>query len=237
MQLPKDKSFARRGALPLFLLLIIGVVVVVGGTYVVREQFLKEGKSGKTAYDQSKIKKQIENPQKLPELKEEAEGKLATGKYVYKPTAAAEPSFSINPPAGWENLGGGTGYKVQFKSTEVDREDQEDGLYAEARPQISIAVFSAQGKNLEEWVAYAKKTVPAPFENMRILSERKTRYAGQEAAYFETKLTAKGASIQTADYFLVKDGFVVHVGATALEEAWGKREPAISGSLATFRLL
>ncbi|OGG07441.1 hypothetical protein A2872_02460 [Candidatus Gottesmanbacteria bacterium RIFCSPHIGHO2_01_FULL_42_12] len=242
MRLPKDKQFSRRGAFPLLLLLLVGVVVLVSGAYLVREQFLKEGKSGKTAYDQNKIQEQIDNPQKLPEVKEEPKGEMAVGPYVYNGSAAgatsvATPSFSIVPPVGWEKFSPGGSILVQFKSTEEDRVDQEDGLFVKSNAQISVGVQSMPGKSLEEILPLIKNTVPTKYDKVTVITERKTKYAGQDAYYFEVELASKGVSLYSADYYIYTNGYVVHTAGTALKEFWSKRGPAISGSLATFRLL
>ncbi len=50
------------GFIPLIILIAIGVVVVAGGTYIVRNQFVKIGKSGKAALDTEKIQKQLQSP-------------------------------------------------------------------------------------------------------------------------------------------------------------------------------
>ncbi len=240
MTLPKN--FSRQGVVPLFLLILIGVVVVVGGGLVVRQQFLKEGKTGKTTYNEAKIKEQIENPQELPEIKEEPKGELSTGNYVYKPKPASGgtatlPAFSITPPSGWEKFSPGGVTQVQFKSPTADRVDQEDGLYAEAKPQISVSIQSAQGQSLDQILAQVRKTITPPFEEMDIVSDQKVTYAGNDAQLFEVELKAKGVAIRTIDYYFIADGFLVHTGGTALKEFWSTHNSVIKASLATFKLL
>lgn len=226
---------SRAGIIPLFVLLFIGVVVTVGGVFVVREQFLKEGKSGKTAYDESRIKEQIKNPQKLTEVKEEPKGELAAGPYTS--TTAQMPSFSITPPDGWGKFSPGGSTLVQFKSPEEDRVDQEDDLFVKSSPQITVAVQNMPGRTLEEIIPSVRKAVPAKYDKVSVVAERKTTYAGQDAYYFEVDLSSKGVTLHSVDYYLFSSDYLVHVGGTALKEFWSKREPEIAGSLATFRLL
>ncbi len=235
MQPQSDRNFFRRGAFPLILLLFVGVVVAVGGVYIVREQFLKEGKSGKTAYNESKIKEQIENPQKMPEITKEPKGELAAGPFVYE--EGVVPSFSIIPPAGWEKFSPGGSTLAQFKSPEEDRVDQEDDLYVKSSPQITVAAQNMPGRTLEEIIPSVRKAIPAKYDKVSVVAERKTTYAGQDAYYFEVDLSSKGVTVHSVDYYFFSNGHLVHTGGTALKEFWGEREPAISGSLATFKLL
>lgn len=226
---------SRAGVIPLFVLLLIGVVVAVGGVFVVREQFLKEGKSGKTTYDEVRIKEQVKNPQKLPEVAEEPKGELAAGPYTS--TTSQMPSFSIIPPAGWGKFSPGGSTLVQFKSSEEDRVDQEDDLFVKSSPQITVAAQSMPGRTLEEIIPSVRKAVPAKYDKVSVVAERKTTYAGRDAYYFEVDLSSKGVTVRSVDYYLFSNDYLVHVGGTALKEFWSKREPEIAGSLATFRLL
>lgn len=242
MDLPKDKNFTRQGALPLLLLLLVGVVVVISGAFIVREQFIKQGKSGKSAYDEAKIKEQIKNPQPLSEVKEELKGELAAGPFVYKvatvsSTTTTVPSFSLVPPVGWEKFSPGGSVVVQFKSSEEDRVDQEDGLYVKSNPQISVGAQSLPGKSLEEMLPAIRNSAPAKYDKVIFVTERKTKYAGQDAYYFEVDMSSKGVTLHSVDYYFFSGNYLIHTTGTALKDFWGKREPVISGSLATFRLL
>ncbi|KKU92272.1 MAG: hypothetical protein UY21_C0003G0048 [Microgenomates group bacterium GW2011_GWA1_48_10] len=237
-----DRNFSRRGAFPLFFLLAIGVAVAVGGVFVVREQFVKKGESGKATYNREKIWQQAENPKKLPEIKPEPEGELVSGPYTYKPvpgqgSVPTMPSFSIRAPSGWEKFSPGGITQVQFKSPETDRVDQEDGLYAQAKAQVSVSIQNAGNETLEEILARTKKTVTAPFEKMRVVGESEVTYADHPATRLDVELEGKGVIMRTVDYYFIVDGFLVHTTGTALNDFWTRRGPVINSSLSTFKLL
>lgn len=237
------------GVFPLFFLIVIGIVVVAGGTYIVREQFVKTGERGKTVYDTEKIREQIENPQPLPSLKPEPSGQRTYGETVkYRApdkevtdgsdNFAKEPSFTITPPAGWDKVAPSLeGTKVQFRYPEKDREEMDDGLYVEAYPQIMVFMDKVTSGTLEQLMAAVKSASQKSYEKVKILTEKKTTFAGQEAYVFETELFQKGAIIRSIDYYFLKDGYLVRTGGTALDSGWGARESEIRRSLNSLKLV
>lgn len=238
----------QRGVFPLFLLIAIGVAVLAGGTYIIREQFVKTGQSGKSALDNKKIQEQIKNPQTLPSLTPEPKAEQTFGQPVtYKPstkpvsdgsdTVIKEPSFSISPPSGWEKVAPSVaGTKVQFKHPEEDKEEMEDGLFVKSRAQITVFMDKANS-TLDQLVSSVKSASQGSYEKVNIISEQKITFAGQEAYLFETELFKKGASIHSTDYYFIKDGFVVRVGGTSLGSSWNKRSSEIKSSINSFKLL
>lgn len=233
----------QRGILPLFLLIAIGVVVIVGGSYIVREQFVKTGKSGKSTYDTQSIKEQVKNPKPLASLSPEPEVEKTYGQPVtYKPTDSAsdvgsrEPSFTITPPSGWERVSGGAaGTKVQFRHPDEDKEEMEDGLYAKAHAQISVAI-NQTNSTLDQILGLAKSSAQNNFEDAIFVADKKVTYAGQAARHLETKLFKKGAAIHSIDYYFIKNGFLVHIVGTSLDSTWNERYSAIQSSLDSFKL-
>lgn len=229
----------QRGILPLFLLIAIGVVVVAGGVYVVREQFVKTGQSGKSTYDTQKIKEQVKNPGSFPSLSPEPKVEQTYGKpvtYTPEENSSNEPSFTITPPAGWEKTSGGaTGTKVQFRHPTQDKEEMEDGLYAKANAQISV-VISQTNSTLDQIISVVKSSATKNYENAIFVTERKLTYAKQEAILLETKLFKKGVAIHSIDYYFIKDGFLVHTVGTSLDSTWNQRYSAIQSSLDSFKL-
>lgn len=238
----------QKGVFPLFLLIAIGVAVLVGGSYIVREQFLKTGKSGKTAFDNKKTQEQINNPKTLPSLSPEPSGEKTYGQSVtYRPSSKPksnqsgevikEPSFSINPPSGWEKVNPSLeGMKIQFRHPEEDKEKMEDGLFVKSHAQVSVYMEKAT-YTLNQLTSSLKAETQKNYDTVNIISQQKTTFAGQEAYIAETELTKKGATLHTLDYYFIKDGFTIHIAGTTLGSVWGKRSLEIKSAINSFKLL
>ncbi|MBI2022541.1 hypothetical protein HYS97_01685, partial [Candidatus Daviesbacteria bacterium] len=74
----------QRGILPLFFLIAIGVAVLAGGSYLIRNEFVKTGKNNKAEIDKVKVEKQADNPNPLPSLTPKPKSDTQYGAFVYK---------------------------------------------------------------------------------------------------------------------------------------------------------
>lgn len=238
------KSSKSPGIIPIFVLVAIGVAVLVGGTYVIRSQFVKTGQSGKSVIDEKAVERQIQNPQDLPSLTPTPKGETANNRpVVYTPVyeksdPRREPSFSMTPPSGWEKVTQpGEGLKIQFRHPEEDRTDMEDGLYVKSNAQIAVFMDTQSNATLDQLVSAAKSASQKSYEKVTFLSEQKTTLAGQDAYYFETELFEKGVSLRSIDYYILANGYPIRIGGTALSSAWTKRSNDIKSSLNSFKLL
>ncbi len=233
-------SQKQAGFIPLIALVVAGIAILSGGTYLVRNEFIKVGKSGKIGLNTEKIQQQIKNPQALPSLSPTPKGEVTQGLFTYKPpesSASAEPSFTIMPPAGWEKLAPITKHeRAAFRSPDVDKEDQEDNLVARAERMISIYIYPSNGDGLnvfaEEILANSQNT----YEKSQLISNLPTTFAGLEARKLEVKFSPKNHIMMHAiSYLMIKDGFWVQVAGNSMESAWGKRAGEIESSMKSFR--
>ena len=112
----------------------------------------------------------------------------------------------------------------------------EDGLFVKSHAQITVFMDKA-GSPLDQLMSSVKSASQKSYEKVNIISEKEITFAGQEAYYFETELFKKGASLRSADYYFIKDGYVVRVGGTSLGSAWNQRSSDIKNSLSSFKLL
>lgn len=240
----------QRGVFPLFVLVAIGIAVLVGGGYIIREQFVKTGQSGKSALDDKKIQEQIKNPQTLPSLTPKASAEKTYGQTVtYKPSAKPvsdgsdavikEPSFSINPPSGWSRSGvSDSAIKVKFESPEADEDKGENDLLATSNAKIQVSMIRGNGQgNLESLVNLVLKTTESDFESITVNSKTKTTFAGQDAYRMEVTGFRKGVAFNSISYAFIKDNYGILAYGGALKSAWDKRAPDINNSLNSFKLL
>lgn len=235
-------KFNQKGIIPLFVLIAIGVAVLAGGTYIVRNEFIKTGKSGKAALDEEKIQKQKENPQPLPSLSPTPKGELSYGTFTYNPppteegTPSKEPGFSITAPPGWEKLPPeGEIERAVFRSPEIDKEEMEDNLVAKGQPMITVYVAEVDG-DLDEFTNQVIANSQGMYSKYQVTSKLKVRFAGQEAVKLESKFSEKSRiPMYALGYLMVKDGYWIQVVGNSLESAWDKRVGEIDSSLRSFK--
>lgn len=253
----KNKS----GIIPLFILIAVGIVFLAGGAYVVRNEFITKGKTGKPALNEQKVKQQIANPSILPSVSPEPEKQLAPVIYKYQPaetdqksqpakpgdTSSTPPGFTINPPAGWQQSSQ-SGIQVIFMSPDKDEEKAEDSLtYTQpANVQISFDYADnynqliAQGKTESEILDTIlnndiKKNA---FGSRKIsyITEQKTTFAGTDAYLLELNgETQYGVLEHVKAYLFVKNKWGFYISGHALDSAWSKRAGILNASLNTFR--
>jgi len=230
------------GFIPLIILIAVGIIIAgAGGAYIVRNQFVKTGKSGKAALDEKKIQQQIENPTSLPTLTPTPTSELAPQSYTYQPPVnqgqtANEPGFTIKPPAGWNQVSSQpTSGGFLFEGPTKDKTEGEDGLVVSASPTITIQISKVPSAgNLDNLGQYLKEKAEADYEKVTFISETATTFANQEARFFESILFKQGVGIHSIDYALIKNGYALIVTGAALDSAWDKHEAIIKTSLNTF---
>lgn len=183
----------QRGFAPLLLLVILAVGLVVGGTYVVKNnlvttengQIVFNANNDKSLQDikipspEPKTSKITPTPQKV-ELAE----KLAE----YKPADTGEPSFSINPPAGWIKGSGKENIKLRFEASQEDKTEI-GNINASIGANIQVYVEKTNAKNVDELMAdFKAQAAKTPFA-ITVQNEKRTTFAGEEAIYFEMSIS------------------------------------------------
>jgi hypothetical protein len=235
----------KSGIIPLFILIAVGIAILgAGGVYIIQQNFVKTGKSGKTALDEDKIRQQIANSTPLPTPAAEPSAKLAAKEFTYAPQAKdqtnGEPGFNINPPSGWLSTSAvSTNQKAHFEAPDEDKEDGEkgSGLVVNSRAGITVQMQSlGPSLTLALFVDGIKEKSSNDFEKIEYLSETKTNLNGTETVRIETKSLRKGVWIHSIDYLFAKDGYAIALSGTSFDSAWSKRSGAISASLASFTL-
>lgn len=232
----------QKGFIPLFILIAIGVAVLAAGTYIVRNEFIKTGKSGKAALDEEKIQQQRENPKSLPSLTPAPKGELSQSLFTYNPpptedgNPSKEPGFSITAPSGWEKLPLETKEeRAVFRSPEIDKETMEDNLVARVQPMITVYMAKVDG-TLDELVNEVMANSKNMYSKYQVTSKLKVQFAGQEAVKLESKFNEKSKiPMYALAYLVVKDGYWVQVVGNSLESAWDKRVGEIDSSLKSFK--
>lgn len=247
------KAFGEAGVFPLFLLIAIGIAVLAGGSYIIREQFVKTGKSGQSELDKQKVREQVQNPKPLPSLSPTPKAETQYGTFKYKPSPApnnspgtqqsgtqdTEPAFSINPPSGWSNSGQTDSViKVVFLAPEKDEVVAGEDLKAINKAKIAVNMVKGNGSGtLESFVEYFINSSKADWESLEVNSKSKTTFAGQAAYKLEMDVFKKGVNFRTLSYAFIKGkyGFVVYGGA--LESAWNKRAQELQTSINSFKFI
>lgn len=259
----------QKGAIPLLALVAIGVATLVGGAYAIKNEFIKFEK-GEISLDMTKVQRQqtslqppstqTSQPKTNTKKVSEPTPQLAPSKVTVEADAdKSQPGFTINPPAGWNNTGK-TGYAAYFEASEEDKYKMEGvgggTQKSTATVQAKFMPFNykqlketglSESQILDEAVKSIKKSMdPA---NPTYLTDRRTKFAGQDAQLIEAKITIKmntsqieeykdlsGAQwdIRAFGYYLIKGNYVIAVAGTSLDNAWGKRAPAIQASLNSF---
>ncbi len=234
-----------RGIIPLFILIAVGIAILgAGGVYIIQQNFVKTGKSGKAALDEEKIKQQIANPTPLPTPSAEPSTKLAAKEFSYTPQAKdqtnGEPGFNINPPSGWLSTSAvSTNEKAGFEAPDEDKEDGEEGsgLVVNSRARITVQVQNlGPSLTLALLIDGIKQKSSNDFEKIEYLSETKTNLNGAETFRIETKSLRKGVWVHSVDYLFAKNGYAIALSGTSFDSAWSKRSGAINASLASFTI-
>ncbi|MBI2021539.1 hypothetical protein HYS93_01500 [Candidatus Daviesbacteria bacterium] len=230
----------QQGIIPLFVLIAIGIALLVGGTYIIRNEFIKTGKSGKSAIDEKKVKQQIANPLALPSLSPSPKIELAQSRYTYEPQKLGQdvkaPKFTINPPSAWNKRSATQGNEVvTFEAPEEDKEEAEDNLVVRLKPVVSVYLAkSPQSGTLDDLMKVAKSSSEKTFEKVEYLADTKTKFAGLDSVFIEAKALKQGVTIHTNDYYLVKDSYWVHVAGSSLDSTWSKWSGVIKASMNSF---
>lgn len=243
----------QKGVFPLFLLIAIGVAVLAGGTYIIREQFVKTGKSGESELDKKKIREQIKNPEPQPSLSPSPVTQMQYGAFKYEPSSSqsnqngdqpnstqdSEPSFSIYPPSGWSKSSQSDSVtKVIFLAPEEDKEVTGDELEAKNKAKVQVNMVKGNGSgDLESFANYFISSSKTGWESLEVNSKSKTTFAGQPAYKIETDAFRKGVTFRTLSYVSIKGKFGFAVYGGALKSAWDKRASDINNSLNSFKLL
>src|SRR3989344_6864823 len=218
-----------RGIIPLFILIAVGIAILgTGGVYIIQQNFIKTGKSGKAALDEEKIKQQIANPSSLPTQSTEPAPKLAAKEFTYTPEAknktSGEPAFNINPPSGWLSTSAvSTNEKAGFEAPDEDKEDGEEGsgLVVNSSARITVQVQNlGPSLTLALLIDGIKEKSSNDFEKIEYLSETKTNLNGAETFRIETKSLRKGVWVHSVDYLFEKNGYAIALSGTSFDSAW-----------------
>lgn len=178
----------QRGVFPILLLVAIGLALVGGGTYVVKNNLVTT-KGGQIVFNAGKDKSlsdaKIPSPENITSNNSPAPKKaeLAEKTAEYKPETG-EPKFSISPPAGWVKENGQGKVKLFF---EASQEDKKEIGYSFSRSTANIQVTSekSNAKSLDEVMTKYKSEAAAAPVKIEVLKEQKTTFAGQDAIGFE----------------------------------------------------
>lgn len=242
MSSQKGHVYRQAGIIPLFVLIAIGVAVLAGGTYIVRSEFVKTGKSGKAALDEKKIQKQIENPKTLPSLAPASKGEVSYGSFTYNPpstkdgTISQEPGFTITAPSGWEKLPLESEIeRAVFRSPETDKEAMEDNLTAKVKAMITVYSSKVDG-NLDDFANEVISNSKNQSTKYQVVSKLKVQFAGNEAIKLESQYNEKSRiPMRALAYLFVKDGYWIEIVGNGLESAWDKRVGEIESSFNSFK--
>lgn len=235
----------QRGVLPLFFLISVGVAVLIGGSYIIREQFIKTSKSGQAELDKQKIREQTINKHSLPSLSPSPKIEPASESFTYKPVENKsgnqedqEPSFKISGPAGWRQSNSSDDLiKVVFTAPQEDEVAAGEDLKATNQSKVQVNIIKGNGSgDLESLVNYYIDVSKPGWESLQINSKNKTILSGQPAYKIEIDAFKKGVSVRLLSYILIKGKYGIIVYGGSLKSAWDKRTEEIQGSLNSFQL-
>lgn len=237
--MPRFKN--RPGIIPLIALIIVGIAVLVGGTYIVRKEFTKTEKSGKIGLDEKKVEEQIQKPETLPTFTPTPKVEQPVGPFAYKPTpppsastSLPEPSFSISGPSGWTRSSTKGVERARFDAPEPDVEPAEDGLILRVTPVLAVEFYRSDITAPKQAADAARSNPDQTLQNITVVSESETTISGQPAYFVDFTGTFQGSPIHSYDYFLVKNGYIIHIGGTGLESGWGNHSASIKSAVSTF---
>lgn len=172
----KGLACRQAGAIPLLVLVAIGVATLVGGAYAIKSEFIKLDK-GTISLDMTKVQKQQVVPKppatqnsptnsqsggKSDQAKSNQSGsnatqptptpQLAPSKVtVAADTEKGQPGFTINPPAGWNNTGR-AGFAAYFEAPEEDEAEMvgTGGGVQKSKATVQIRFLPFNYKELKE---------------------------------------------------------------------------------------
>lgn len=236
--------FSEKGLIPLFFLAMIGVAALVGGVYIIREQYVRTNKAGRAELDTDKIRKELYTERTpLPSIGTPRSTLKQEGVFKYTPSKPAanpedtEPSFSINPPSGWERSSQQDEVtKVVFLAPEEDEVVAGDELKATNKAKLQVNIVKGKGATtLESLVDYYISSSKPDWETLTVNSKTKTTLSGQPAYRLEIEAFKKGVTFSTLSYVLVKGKYGIVTYGGALKSAWAQRQPQINSSLNSFK--
>ena len=230
----------QKGIIPLLILIIIGVAVLAGGAYIIRNEFVKTGITGKASLDEQKIKTQIDNPEPLAELTPEPDAVAQQGKYNYVPPAGNEdePYFTITSPSGWNRVDTTDQYtKVKFEDPVEDVEIAEDELAARANAKIQVLMVKGSGEgDLDSFLDYFLTNTQADFERVTVTMKSKRPFSGLDSYYIELDAFRQGVTLKFISYVMVKGKYGVVVYGGTLKSDYDEHSDEIWKSINSFSI-
>lgn len=259
----KDIVCRQAGVIPLIVLIIAGVIAVVGGIYIIRNNLLKLN----NITDSAKLSDgQQSAPPKLAP-------KLADKPFTYNPPqntlsntqSSKEPTFTITPPASWANYTGGDGdanyikfMRANFTAPEEDKIEIDPVTKAFLRFPALIEVLIAPADHnlqLQELIDGANEDVRKT--GSTLISSKEITVSGIRGYSQELKIPFKDVILtkritgtekeergslkesawrhQIINIFAVNN-FSVYVKGAALEQAWSEKVDTIKASMDSFTL-
>ncbi|RJQ27252.1 hypothetical protein C4577_01730 [Candidatus Parcubacteria bacterium] len=224
----------QKGVIPIFALIVIGIVALTGGTYAVKNEIIKVDK-GEVSLDFSKTSNQKQTPSSSPIGEPAAKPQQDQNSFTDKPDEKRmeegiydAPVFYIKPPAGWikqekEN-------KITLTAPDKDKE-KVGNKTANVSPRIEIYISNQNVTTMDDFVK-ATKSLSGDVE---YLSDKRLLFNGHEAHFLEIRNIKEGITMHSVSYLLVKDGFEFHVKGGTFDSAWDKRKDAILGSMSSFK--
>ncbi len=243
------KNFFRQGFIPIIVLILAGIVIATGGLFVVREQFIKKATStAKASLDAKKIEKQIKSGEKFSSTDKKENPSTPANSFTYQPSttasgsvslAAVEPSFSINPPAGWKQENAGGNIKVIFTSPDKDKEALQPPLTYYNNAQIAVVFIKNDEAESLSLLAEIRRD-KARKDGDVIVSEVPVKVNGQDAIAFESKWRdpKSGVWFHQLTYMLIPNkGYALLAQGSAIDSSWGKRVAEIENSLKSITII
>lgn len=217
----------QKGAIPLLVLVAIGVATLVGGTVAIKSEFIKLDR-GEISLDITKVQRQQVVPKPPSSIPSSSTESKSTGKKGTEPTPSPTPKlasskvtveadtekglpgFTISPPAGWNNTGRAT-FSAYFEAPEKDEAEMvgvKGGTQnSAATVQIRFLPFNYKelkeaGKTESQILDEAVKAIKDSMNPAAptYLTNRRTTFAGQDAQLIEAKVRIKLDTSQIEEY-------------------------------------
>lgn len=263
------------GVFPLFLLVAIGVALVGGGAYAVKNNLVTT-KNGQIVFNANELKLSANKPKDIykdttPSSKNTSsnnspipkKAELSQNSAEFKPDTG-EPKFSITPPAGWIKVNKEGKVKLFFEASQEDKKVFGNST-TRSTANIEVTSEKSSAKSLDEIMAKLKKEADNYSAKIEFSNEQKTTFAGYDAIRYEASVSMtdlndtqieaelkkagnkssvqdvkdliREGKVRGVGFVLLKDGYDIGVGGTALNSAWDKRGPVIEASLNSFKFL
>ena len=236
--MPRQKY--QKGVIPLLILVVIGIAVFVGGAYIIRNEFVKTGITGKASLDEQKVRTQIDNPEPLPELTPEPDAVTQQGKYNYIPPAGNEdePYFTITAPSGWNRVEMVDKYtKVKFEDPVEDEEIGEEGLATRANAKVQVLMIKGSGEgDLDSFLDYFLTNTQADFERVIVTMKSKRSFSGLDSYYIELDAFRQGVTLKFISFVMVKGEYGVVVYGGTLKSDYDEHADEIWKSINSFSI-